>query len=140
MKKRRGHYCWCCDRVRANEKFSGRGHARHLCSDCAKLGGDELAYRQAVRKIDRLVDWSRGVAPRKQKRCFEQFLLHPNERVRRYAEKVAADDAQACEAYRQERLAWQAEERAFEMKQDPCDDEVLGALDEPEDDRGRGGA
>jgi len=29
-----GHYCWACDRRQPNEKFSGRGHARHLCRDC----------------------------------------------------------------------------------------------------------
>jgi hypothetical protein len=34
--------------MRPNERFSGRGHARHLCKECAKLGQEELAYRQAV--------------------------------------------------------------------------------------------
>jgi len=32
-----GHYCWVCGRCRANEKFSGKGHARHICKDCARL-------------------------------------------------------------------------------------------------------
>jgi uncharacterized protein len=35
-KKRQGHYCWRCERYRANEKFSGKGHARHLCKDCSR--------------------------------------------------------------------------------------------------------
>lgn len=35
-KKRQGHYCRVCDRYRANEKFSGKGHARHICKDCAR--------------------------------------------------------------------------------------------------------
>ena len=43
--------------MRANERFSGRGHAHHLCKDCAKLGKEELAYRQEIRNIDRLLDW-----------------------------------------------------------------------------------
>ncbi len=34
-KKRQGHYCRVCGRFRANEKFSGKGHARHICKDCA---------------------------------------------------------------------------------------------------------
>ena len=41
--------------MRANEKFSGKGHARHLCKDCARLGKEELAYRQAIRNMERLV-------------------------------------------------------------------------------------
>ena len=103
-KKARGHFCWCCGRVRANERFSGRGHARHLCKECSKLGKEELAYRQAVRDIDGLLDWN-GVVRRKQRKSFERFLSHPDERVRRYAEDVAAEDARAREAFRQERLA-----------------------------------
>ena len=41
--------------MRANEKFSGRGHAQHVCKDCARLGKEELAYRQAIRNMERLV-------------------------------------------------------------------------------------
>lgn len=29
-----GHFCRVCGRVRANERFSGKGHARHICRDC----------------------------------------------------------------------------------------------------------
>ena len=35
-KKQPGHYCRVCGRRRANEKFSGKGHAAHICKDCAK--------------------------------------------------------------------------------------------------------
>lgn len=35
-KKVPGHYCRVCGRRRANEKFSGRGHARHSCKDCER--------------------------------------------------------------------------------------------------------
>lgn len=35
-KKPQGHYCYVCRRYRANEKFSGKGHARHICKDCAR--------------------------------------------------------------------------------------------------------
>jgi len=111
--KQRGHFCWCCGRIRPNEKFSGRGHDRHLCRDCAKLGPSELAYRQAARDIDRLVDDS-GVVRRKQRTSFERFLAHPDERVRAYANEVAARDVQAREAFRQDRLAEEAAELAWE--------------------------
>lgn len=32
-----GHYCRYCDRIRANEKFSGKGHRNHVCKDCQHL-------------------------------------------------------------------------------------------------------
>jgi transposase-like protein len=32
--KKQGHYCRICGRHRANEKFSGKGHAKHICKDC----------------------------------------------------------------------------------------------------------
>lgn len=33
-RKQQGHYCKICGRYRANEKFSGKGHAQHICKDC----------------------------------------------------------------------------------------------------------
>jgi hypothetical protein len=38
MKKPHGHYCRICGEYKANEKFSGRGHAAHICKACAKRG------------------------------------------------------------------------------------------------------
>jgi hypothetical protein len=37
-KKSRGHYCWIYQQHKVNEKFSGRGHAVHICKACAKRG------------------------------------------------------------------------------------------------------
>src|SRR5215813_711423 len=125
-KQKRGHFCWCCGRIRANERFSGRGHARHICKECSKLGNEELAYRQAVRDIDRLVDWN-GVVRRKQRKSFEQFLCHPNERIRLYAKEVPAGGVQARESLWQERLAWEAEELTFDADADAG---VAGILDD----------
>ena len=36
--KPHGHYCRICQQYKANEKFSGRGHAVHICKACAKRG------------------------------------------------------------------------------------------------------
>ena len=33
-KKQQGHYCRICDSYKANEKFSGKGHAQHICKSC----------------------------------------------------------------------------------------------------------
>lgn len=93
--RRSGHYCWSCDRMRPNEKFSGRGHARHLCKDCARLGKEELAYRQAIRNLERLVTWE-GIIPRKKRQQFRKYLEHEDDRVRAYAHELEATDAQTC--------------------------------------------
>ena len=37
MAKKRGHYCKVCGEYKANESFSGRGHAAHICRKCAAL-------------------------------------------------------------------------------------------------------
>jgi hypothetical protein len=98
--------------MRANERFSRRGHMRHVCSDCAKLGKEELAFRQAAHDIDRLVDWD-GLVRRKRRAAFERFLAHPDARVRLYAEKVAGFDETKRRAMRLDR---EAEERALEAE------------------------
>jgi len=36
-KKRQGHYCQICGEWKANEKFSGKGHAAHICKKCQSL-------------------------------------------------------------------------------------------------------
>ena len=89
-----GHYCWACDRRRANEKFSGRGHARHICRDCAKLGAKELAYRQARRDLQRCMTWD-GIIPRKRRKAFTRFLNHDDPRIRALAEQMQAEDLAA---------------------------------------------
>ena len=91
QRKRPGHYCWACDRLRPNEKFSGRGHARHLCRDCAKLGAEELAYRQVLSNLERCVTWE-GIIPRKRRKSFERFLEHENPRIRAHAEEFLRID------------------------------------------------
>jgi len=61
-----------------------------MCGECKKLGAEELTYRQAVRDIDRMIQWETGRVKRKQRNNFARFLRHPSERIRRYAEGVAA--------------------------------------------------
>ena len=86
-----GHYCWSCDRRRPNEKFSGSGHARHICRECARLGSEELAYRQALRNLDRCMTWE-GIIPRKRRKAFEQFLEHEDPRIRALAHEMLEED------------------------------------------------
>ena len=46
-----GHYCWMCGRMRPNEKFSGREHARHLRRECARRPREEREQVQTLRDI-----------------------------------------------------------------------------------------
>ena len=130
-----GHYCWSCDRMRANEKFSGRGHAQHLCKDCARLGKEELAYRQTVRNLERLLT-REGRIPRRNREQFRKYLNHKDEQVRAYARRIETADAWAVAERRLDRdvedlLNEQAaEEGIIPLDVDPSP--VLGCHDDGE--------
>lgn len=52
-----GHYCKICGRIRANENFSGKGHAAHICKDCQKLPVEKRNELQTINKIMNLPFW-----------------------------------------------------------------------------------
>ena len=52
-----GHYCKVCGEYKSNEKFSGRGHAAHICKTCSQLSAAEQA--EAI-TINRLMDLPMG--------------------------------------------------------------------------------
>jgi hypothetical protein len=81
--------------MRANEKFSGRGHARHLCKDCAQLGDAELKYRQAVHDLERITRYN-GSLSRRNRRLLSGYLKHEDQRVRDYALRIEIDSALAA--------------------------------------------
>ena len=89
--KRRGHFCWSCHRIRANEKFSGAGHKRHLCRDCSKLGAAELNYRSEVNNLERCMTWE-GFIRRKRRKSFQHFLTHNDPRIRDLAIEMQKED------------------------------------------------
>ena len=81
-----GHYCWVCGRTRANERFSGKGHARHICKDCARLPREERDRLQALIDIERFLHQSNisaGNIARLKRLCGS-----PSEEVRRKAALV----------------------------------------------------
>ena len=41
--KKHGHYCKVCGEYKANENFSGKGHASHICKSCASLPAEKQA-------------------------------------------------------------------------------------------------
>jgi hypothetical protein len=44
-----GLCCRVCGRVRANEKFSGRGHRDHVCKDCQRMPREK---RDRIERLD----------------------------------------------------------------------------------------
>lgn len=52
-KKHQGHYCRICGEYKANEKFSGQGHARHICKKCQSLPEDVKADKVRCNEVER---------------------------------------------------------------------------------------
>ena len=71
---RNGHYCRICGEYKANEKFSGKGHAKHICKSCQSLSGEEKADMMRIRDIERVM----GKYP---------FSRHDWELLEKYAKK-----------------------------------------------------
>lgn len=53
-RKNHGHYCKVCGEYKANEKFTGKGHAAHICKTCAKLPPADRAERMTIQRLYRL--------------------------------------------------------------------------------------
>ena len=67
--KPHGHFCYVCGEHKANEKFTGRGHANHICQVCQALPAYRRNEMIAVRKIGNMafrhlseteIKWLRG--------------------------------------------------------------------------------
>lgn len=49
--KKYGHYCKVCGEYKANEKFSGKGHASHICKSCASLPAEKQAELMTLNRL-----------------------------------------------------------------------------------------
>lgn len=49
--KKHGHYCKVCGEYKANEKFSGKGYAAHICKKCAALPPDVRSAQMIENKL-----------------------------------------------------------------------------------------
>ena len=49
--KKHGHYCKVCGEYKANEKFSGKGHAAHICKSCASLSPEKQAEQMTINRL-----------------------------------------------------------------------------------------
>ncbi len=46
-----GHYCRICGRMRPNEEFSGKGHARHICKQCSRLPREQIWRHDVLEEV-----------------------------------------------------------------------------------------
>lgn len=45
------HYCKICGEHKANEKFSGKGHAAHICKSCASKSPEQKSEDMTINKL-----------------------------------------------------------------------------------------
>ena len=53
-KKQPGHYCRRCGRRRANERFSGKGHSKHICKSCENEKRTEAKRKRQIAEARRV--------------------------------------------------------------------------------------
>lgn len=61
--EKHGHYCKVCGEYKANEIFTGKGHAAHICKPCAQLPPEEQAERMTMSRLSNL-PWQLSKAQR----------------------------------------------------------------------------
>ena len=49
--KPHGHYCKICGEYKANEKFSGKGHAAHICKACQSMPVEERNKEEILTRM-----------------------------------------------------------------------------------------
>lgn len=81
-----GHYCWMCGRTRANERFSGGGHKRHLCKDCARKPRAERQRARALQDLSRFLH-QKNISAKNIARL-KSVSRSPDEDVRHRAELI----------------------------------------------------
>lgn len=139
-RKRSGHWCKICGETKANEKFTGKGHRRHICRECAKIPTDQRLEMMHIRTI---VGLSTG---KKDQRVLQNFI----DNKKRYSERTRAFAREHMEMLNKAQRgeydecscqmdAWEEEEGDFCDPNDPllhCDEFELyyAADDENEDD------
>ena len=80
-----GHYCKICGEYKANEKFSGKGHAAHICKSCSKLSAAEKAEAMT---INRLMNFPMGRLSESDKKWLENRVHDRRPEVAELAREV----------------------------------------------------
>jgi hypothetical protein len=113
-KKPHGHYCRICGQYRANEKFSGRGHAAQICKDCAKRGNKPPAFVDVGdigfddAEIDSLIfaatDEPPKPKPKKKRKPNKEKLLRADEKkkAKAFLQRILVDSEMTSAVVRKE--------------------------------------
>lgn len=101
--KKHGHYCKVCGEYKANEKFSGKGHAAHICKSCASLPQEKQAEQMTINRLLNL-HWRLS---KEQISWLKNRMKDKHPEVRALAQKPADFDAllkllseMGCEVFR----------------------------------------
>lgn len=84
-----GHYCRICGRHRPNQRFSGKGHARHICRECQGLPRATLFRIEALNEIEGILFRQSCISKKNLNRMGELAACN-DEEVRSMAEIVMA--------------------------------------------------
>jgi len=80
-----GHYCKICGEYKANEKFSGKGHAAHIRKACSKLSAAEKAEAMTM---NRLMNFPMGRLSESDKKWLENRVHDRRPAVAELAKEV----------------------------------------------------
>ncbi|VDN47298.1 conserved protein of unknown function [Petrocella atlantisensis] len=111
-KRYKGHYCKICSEIKANEKFSGKGHINHICKECSSLSVEKRSELVRMRKIMN-IECSGFYLSKKDRDNLKKYNKNKkySEEVREYASRVL-DEAQ--ERYEEMQEAMRADEEFYE--------------------------
>jgi len=87
-KRYRGHFCKVCGRILPNEKFSGKGHAAHICKKCAKKTKEQQSEEIALNRIYHVYQYQN--LSRDNRRMLEKYAHRKRERIRSAALEAIA--------------------------------------------------
>jgi len=87
-KRYRGHFCKVCGNILPNEKFSGKGHAAHICKKCARKSKAQRSEEIAIACIYSVLSCTD--LSRDNRKMLEKYSRSGRERVRLGALTVLA--------------------------------------------------
>jgi len=82
-KRYRGHYCKVCGEVLPNERFTGKGHAAHICKRCARKPLNERQEEIVLTRIGHVCMYPN--LSRQNRLILEKYTHSNCERVRQAA-------------------------------------------------------
>ena len=78
-----GHFCRICARIRANERFSGKGRRDHVCQDCARLPRAVREKLDLLEELHGMLHQSH-ISAKNQTRL-QSLIAHPDSEISRAA-------------------------------------------------------